>query len=110
LSDQTRHFRKLCGTIELPQDADDAVVATSDDAFDPFLPHCAQCLATDREVHHCKACRRVRYCGKQCQREHWKTHRVSCRATRARKQLQREMRAPYAPDFDPRGHSESFVH
>jgi TPR repeat protein len=31
----------------------------------------------------CSGCRRLRYCGAECQREHWPRHRAECRAWKA---------------------------
>jgi glutaredoxin-related protein len=39
---------------------------------------CAACgIATDGRLK-CGACRRAVYCGKQCQKGHWQTHRTGC--------------------------------
>lgn len=32
----------------------------------------------NRGVKHCSKCRRARYCGKECQKSHWKQHKKSC--------------------------------
>ena len=37
---------------------------------------CASCGVP--AVLHCSRCTRVKYCSKECQRGHWKTHRPSC--------------------------------
>ena len=37
---------------------------------------CARCGATASKS--CSGCRRVRYCGRQCQKEDWQVHRQGC--------------------------------
>ena len=40
---------------------------------------CFNCGAMGKNFPKCKGCHFVRYCGKQCQRQHWKSgHRSSC--------------------------------
>ncbi len=39
---------------------------------------CASCGRTVRGTKVCSRCKRVRYCSKDCQRRHWREHRVHC--------------------------------
>lgn len=41
--------------------------------------HCVQEIPKDGLRHKCGLCRMVRYCGKECQRRNWKSHRGLCR-------------------------------
>jgi len=40
---------------------------------------CAHCQRPG--AHACSKCRLVVYCGRQCQEEHWKVHRIDCKST-----------------------------
>jgi hypothetical protein len=31
----------------------------------------------------CRGCRQVRYCGEECMRRHWASHRPACKAAQA---------------------------
>merc|ERR1739848_318675 len=33
----------------------------------------------------CSSCQSVRYCSRECQKKHWKTHKVDCKKKRAAK-------------------------
>jgi len=39
---------------------------------------CAKCLSLKDEMSHCGKCKRVFYCGKKCQQEDWKEHKLHC--------------------------------
>jgi len=41
-------------------------------------PKCESCGATDEVVKRCARCHFTRYCGLECQKKHWKTHKKSC--------------------------------
>ena len=43
------------------------------------LHMCAGCQAISH-LRKCEACGVARYCGRDCQRAHWKSHREACRA------------------------------
>lgn len=44
------------------------------------LTYCAFCLRRDIELMSCKRCMTARYCEKECQRKHWRTHKYLCKA------------------------------
>lgn len=41
-------------------------------------PACACCGVKDQELHVCSRCRSVKYCGRDCQKQHWPTHKLLC--------------------------------
>ena len=43
--------------------------------------YCAFCLRRDVELKSCKRCMTARYCGKECQKKHWRKHKHICKAT-----------------------------
>ena len=45
---------------------------------------CASCGATSK-LKSCSACKSVWYCGAECQRQHWKEHKVACKQAQAEK-------------------------
>ena len=54
-------------------------VETASVGSDPSMTShdaCASCSAV--AALHCSRCTRVKYCSKECQRAHWKTHRPAC--------------------------------
>jgi hypothetical protein len=53
------------------QDRDDCV--TQSQKYSKF---CAVCLKTSTK--RCNACGKVRYCSRECQKIHWKTHKKQC--------------------------------
>ena len=48
--------------------------------WDPSLkePECAFCHSKAKDLKRCFGCKKVFYCGKQCQTQHWKEHRPDC--------------------------------
>lgn len=44
--------------------------------------NCAFCFRHDSKLLSCKGCMTARYCGKECQRSHWNSHKKVCKATR----------------------------
>ena len=44
--------------------------------------NCAFCFRHDPKLLSCKGCMTARYCGKECQRSHWSSHKNLCKATR----------------------------
>ena len=44
------------------------------------LTYCVFCLRRDVELKLCKPCMTARYCGKECQKMHWQTHKYLCKA------------------------------
>ena len=58
---------------------------------------CASCGAA--AALHCSRCARVKYCSKECQRAHWKTHRPSC-APRSTSSVASTSAAPTCPVCD----------
>lgn len=51
---------------------------------------CAGCQATDKPLQKCAACSAVLYCGRECQRAHWRQHKQHCRQARERVESERE--------------------
>ncbi len=45
----------------------------------PDEKYCECCGKEDDDCLLCVGCRRVRYCGKECQAEHWNIHREHCK-------------------------------
>lgn len=43
---------------------------------------CVICLREDQKLMRCSRCREISYCGPQCQRSHWKFHKVRCGPTK----------------------------
>lgn len=39
---------------------------------------CHNCGVADRKFQYCSRCKVTAYCGKECQKEHWKTHKKQC--------------------------------
>ena len=44
--------------------------------------NCAFCFRHDPKLLSCKGCKTAWYCGKECQRSHWSSHKNVCKATR----------------------------
>ena len=46
---------------------------------DPLLTNkCDNCFRTDKKLLNCGSCRLTKYCSRECQREHWKGHKLTC--------------------------------
>lgn len=41
-------------------------------------PECAFCHSKTEDLKRCFGCKKVFYCGKQCQKQHWKEHKPHC--------------------------------
>ena len=39
---------------------------------------CANCATCEGELQKCSRCRSVSYCGRECQRSHWREHKKFC--------------------------------
>ena len=39
---------------------------------------CDKCFRTDKKLLNCGSCRLTRYCSRECQKSHWKEHKVFC--------------------------------
>ncbi len=39
---------------------------------------CANCGEGGFDMHRCSACQQVAYCGRNCQKAHWKEHKPQC--------------------------------
>ncbi|XP_068712651.1 uncharacterized protein [Montipora foliosa] len=50
--------------------------------------YCLFCFRHDVELKTCKRCMTARYCGKECQKQHWKKHKNSCKAMGERNLLE----------------------
>lgn len=44
--------------------------------------NCAFCIQRDKKLLFCKGCMTARYCGKECQKMHWSSHKYVCQAMR----------------------------
>ena len=44
------------------------------------LTYCVLCLRRDVQLKYCTRCMTARYCGKECQKIHWETHKHLCKA------------------------------
>ena len=56
------------------------------DPFQGLASHvdqeCAFCHSKSGTLKRCLGCKNVLYCGKTCQKEHWKKHKTECRGNR----------------------------
>ena len=48
-------------------------------AASPLEIHCAFCGSTSAKLRLCTGCKKVKYCGTKCQRNHWKDHKSACK-------------------------------
>ena len=53
--------------------------STSDSDSTTTRVSCAFCGQSTMKLMSCARCKKVKYCGKDCQRKHWKTHKLSCK-------------------------------
>lgn len=51
----------------------------------PPQTSCATCSAAPAKLLRCSGCQSVWYCGSDCQRAHWKSHKVDCKRLKAAK-------------------------
>ena len=66
-------------------------VTAADVAKDPKLALFLQCGRPGCSNHgakKCAGCEAIRYCSAECQRAHWKVHKVACRAVQEQKKQQ----------------------
>ena len=67
-----------------------SVAASSDEgerrkrARDKFR-NCESCGVSIKRIHICSRCRKVAYCNRQCQQNHWKQHKKACATTSKKK-------------------------
>ena len=55
------------------------IVSTSTELQSQSHEECANCKKAQPNLKKCGACRKVQYCGKECQRAHWKEHKSNCK-------------------------------
>lgn len=55
----------------------------------PFCIHCEKSEEQVETLMVCGGCRKVRYCGRTCQKEHWKVHKQVCTFTKENKSLEK---------------------
>ena len=53
-------------------------VGRSTDQPQKLLRKCEQCESTDKKLSRCARCHIVMYCGLECQKAHWPTHKLVC--------------------------------
>ena len=46
------------------------------------VPKCAFCQIHKSDLKRCLGCEKVSYCGRICQKQHWKVHKPECRQAR----------------------------
>ena len=56
---------------------------TTDDTNSP--DYCGNCFIRKADLKRCTGCSFVKYCSRDCQVEHWGSHRVLCRAIKGLK-------------------------
>jgi hypothetical protein len=72
-----RLLRVLGETTNLPRSHN----GSPDDVRpEPPLKYCEGCGLQALKMKKCGGCRAVRYCSEACQRQHWRAHKVDCRA------------------------------
>ena len=58
---------------------EEEVVSTSTELQSQSHEECANCKKAQPNLKKCSACGKVQYCGKECQRAHWKEHKPNCK-------------------------------
>ena len=58
---------------------------------------CSYCGARKKKLQQCTACKEARYCGRECQKKHWKNHKVRCKKIQKAKQKRDEKREKKNP-------------
>ena len=60
----------------------DSIVETIDSLINNDKYKCKRCLKTGRDLGRvlkkCNGCKKVYYCGGECQKAHWKVHKSVC--------------------------------
>lgn len=61
-------------------DGGDATVSAEEDGeeIDPET-HCATCGKGGNDLSRCSRCKTTMYCSRECQRLHWKIHKITCK-------------------------------
>jgi len=77
--------REYYGNVVVVPDASTAGPSASAAPSPDRCTHCgawaADLAREDRKLLKCSRCKRVRYCGRECQRAHWRAgHKAECRA------------------------------
>eukprot|EP00942_MAST-04A_sp_MAST-4A-sp1_P014387 g14387.t1 len=58
---------------------------------------CSYCGERKKKLQQCTACKEARYCGRECQKKHWKNHKVRCKKIQKAKQKRDEKREKKNP-------------
>ena len=83
------------GDVAAVLDLDASTAGHSSASAPPPPDRCTHCGASaadlardDRKLRRCSRCQRVRYCGRECQRAHWRAgHKAECQARGERSQV-----------------------
>ena len=62
---------------------DDGAAGGAGDGDDDDDKFCSNCGKTGDDLKGCNSCRCIRYCSANCQKKHWKHHKVDCRRIKA---------------------------
>jgi hypothetical protein len=65
------------------------------------LKECAHCQSSEKargDYSLCGGCKKVHYCGAECQRTHWREHKVACKQAAAEKAEEEEAAAAQAAE------------
>jgi hypothetical protein len=54
------------------------LAVVDDETTNSFFGNCAQCFQVDK-LKKCSRCNLIPYCSKECQRKHWKLHKLQCK-------------------------------
>mmetsp|Transcript_18241 Transcript_18241/g.29669 ORF Transcript_18241/g.29669 Transcript_18241/m.29669 type:complete len:147 (+) Transcript_18241:803-1243(+) len=56
------------------------IMVDDDDTSGSSFGNCAQCFQVE-ELKKCARCNLIPYCSKECQRKHWKLHKLQCKGS-----------------------------
>ena len=95
--------------IQAEQAKNDPVDEATKAEIEPDSPNCAQCGKPALGMLRCTGCRRVYYCGKDCQVSHWRAgHRGECPWTAKRKAAKAKAKADAKAKAEAQGKHPSY--